>query len=356
MALPTPPKPKLGEHVVTSTVTKKKPTKPRNGKGGIYDDTPDNTKAAKDKAKAAKDKAAAAAADAADDAADKAAAAKQAEAGRQDAMATLTMMLDQWGLGSLTGVVLGMVQKDYSTNQILLELRKSEPYKKRFSGNEKRIKAGYAALEPGEYLQVEDAYQRILQAAGMPKGFYDDPADFADWIGNNVSATEISERVNMATNAALNSAPEDLEALGRMGLNTGDLAASFLDQQRSLPILNKIVGSAKLGAASLKAGLGMNKERAEKYYALLADANGGIDSQFATQAYSQVAAALPRANQLSRKYGEQVDQEVLEDEALGRNELASQKRKRLGRLEMAQYQGSGGLGDKGLGGGSRGEY
>lgn len=315
-----------------------------------------------DKAKAASDKAkaAAAATKAKEDAAAAEAKAEAAKANaklQQDALATLTMMLDQWGLGSLTGTVIGMIQQDYSTNQILLELRKSDAYKKRFAGNEQRIKAGYAALEPAEYLQVEDGYQRVLQAAGLPKGFYDDPADFAGWIGNNVSVSEISERVGIATDAALNSDPNYLDALGRMGLNTGDLAAAMLDQQRALPVLRKTVGTAKLGAASLGAGLGFNKERQEKYYSLLADANGGIDSQFAAQAYSTVASALPRANQLSDLYkGEDVRQDTLEEEFLGRNEAASQRRKRLGKLEMAQYQGSGGLGEKGLSGGTRGEY
>jgi hypothetical protein len=305
------------------------------------------------KAKAAADKAA-------KDAADKAAGNKGGEGGGEDtggdAIATLTMMLQQWGLESLTSTVIGMIQKGYSTNQILLELRKSDAYKQRFSGNEQRIKNGYAALDPADYLQVEDAYQRILQSAGLPKGFYDDPSDFAGWIGQNVSATEISERVGMATDAALNSDPHYLDALGQMGLNTGDLAASMLDQGRALPLLRKTVGTAKLGAASMDAGLGFNQDRASKYYSLLADANGGIDSQFATQAYSNVAAALPRANSLSSMYGENVDQGTLEDEFLGRNELASQKRRRLADLELAQYKGSGGVGDKGLGQKSRGEY
>lgn len=327
------------------------PTKPRPGKGGIYDDTTDVIKA---KAKAAADKAKAAA--------DKAAADKEdvdkgaQEKANADALATLTMMLQAWGLDSLTGTVIGMIQQDYSTNQILLELRKSDAYKKRFSGNEQRIKNGYAALEPADYLQVEDAYQRILQSAGLPKGFYDSPDDFAGWIGQNVSASEISERVGFATDAVNNTDPNYLDALGRMGLNRGDLVASMLDQNRALPILRKTIGTAKLGAASLGAGLGFDKGRAEKYYSLLADANGGIDSQFAAQAYSTVAAALPRANSLSHMYGETVDQGTLEDEFLGRNELASQKRKRLGKLELANYQGTGGLGEKALNQKSRGEY
>lgn len=332
------------------------PTIPGPGKQGPWFYNPKDSPATKAKAAAdAKAKAAAAKGDTEADVAAKAAAdAKEANA--RDAGAYLSMMLEQWGLGSLAGIAMDLARQGLSTNEITLQLRQSEPYKKRFAGNQDRIKNGYAALEPGEYLQVEDAYQRILQSAGLPKGFYDDPSDFASWIGNNVSATEISERVGDATDAALNSDPHYLEALGQMGLNTGDLTAAMLDQGRALPVLRKTLGTAKLGAASLGAGLGFDKDRAEKYYSLLADANGGVDSQFATQAYSTVAAALPRASSLSRMYGEQVNQSTLEDEFLGRNEAASQKRKRLGRLEMANYQGSGGTGDKGLGQGSRGEY
>lgn len=330
------------------------PTIPGPGQQGPWYNNPKNSPATKAKAAAdAKAKAAAAKAGAKED--DAAQAAKDDQA--RDAGAYLAMMLEQWGLGELAGTAMDLARQGLSTNEITLQLRQSEPYKKRFSGNQDRIKNGYAALEPGEYLQVEDAYQRILQSAGLPKGFYDDPSDFASWIGNNVSATEISERVGDATDAALNSDPHYLEALGQMGLNTGDLTASMLDQSRALPVLRKTIGAAKLGAASLGAGLGFDKDRAEKYYSLLADANGGIDSQFATQAYSTVAAALPRASTLSNMYGgDKVDQSTLEDEFLGRNELASQKRKRLGKLEMAQYQGSGGTGEKALGQGSRGEY
>ncbi len=55
-------------------------------------------------------------------------------------------------------------------------------------------------------------------------------------------------------------------------------------------------------------------------------------------------------------YSDKVDRGDLADEFLGGSELASQKRRRLADQEAAQYKGSGGVGDKGLGRGSRGEY
>ncbi len=277
-------------------------------------------------------------------------------AANADAVASLTMMLQAWGLESLVPVITGLIQQDYSTNQILLEIRKSEPYKKRFSGNEMRIKQGYAALEPSEYLALEDSYQRILQSAGLPKGFYDDPADFAGWIGQNVSAAEVSERVGFATDAVNNSDPNYLRALTMMGFSQGDLVANMLDQGRAMPLLRKAVGTSRLGSAALGAGLDFNTERNKRWYDILAGADGTIDMGYAKEAYGQVAGALPRAHSLSNLYGEQVTQDVLEEEFLGRNESAAQKRKRLAQFELSQYRGSGAAGEKSLGTKSRGEY
>lgn len=310
------------------------------------------------KKKAAEDKEAADAKDAADEKADAADLAAK-EANRADAMATIKLMLDQWGLGELAGTIVGYIQKDYSVNQILVELKQSEAYKKRFAGNYERVKNGYAMLDPQEYLAVEDTYQRILQAAGLPKGFYDEPSDFNQWIGLNVSAAEVQGRVDLATDAVNNSDPAYLQALSRYGFTQGDLVAQMLDQGRAEPILRKQVGSAKVGAGATRAGLHYDTARAEELYGMLADGNGGIDRQAVDSGWTSVAAALPAADRLSTIYadtGEGVGQTTLEDEFLGRNELASQRRRRLGITEYVNYQGSGGAGEKSQATKSRGEF
>lgn len=274
---------------------------------------------------------------------------------RADAQAELTMILQSWGLDSLVPTVIGYLQQDYSTNQILLMLRQSDAYKKRFAGNDVRIKNGYSALDPAEYLAVEDAYKRVIQSAGLPKGFYDDHDDFKNFIGNNVSAAEVQSRVDMATKATYNSDSYTLEALRRNGLGQGELVAYMLDAGRAMPILQKTFGMAQIEGSALKYGLGYDQTRVANFYNQL-NQGGAIDQSYTDQAYSMVATAMPDARRLSTLYGEQVTQDVLEDEYLGRNELASAKRKRLGQREQNTFQGKGGAGEKSLGNKSRGEY
>lgn len=286
-----------------------------------------------------------------------AAAAETKAAAQADALATLKMMLDQWGLGELTQTVIGYIQQGYGVNQVLLELRNSDAYKKRFSGNQERLKRGYAALDPGDYLALEDAYQRIMVSAGLPKGFWDDNADFAKLIGGNVSATEVQWRVDQASKAVNNSDPNYLAALRQAGFGDGDLTANLLDPDRAMPILRRQIGKAHLGAASMGAGLGFDPNRANTLYDQIADAGGDIDEQFARRGYTAVAAALPGADRLSRIHGgDDVGQDTLEDEFLGGSELASQKRKRLAQRELVAFQGSGGVRKDSLQNKGRGEY
>lgn len=291
-------------------------------------------------------------------AAAEAALAAQKASARADALASLTMMFEEWGLGSLAGVVTGYLQQDYTVNQILVEIRKSEPYKKRFAGNDARVKAGYAALNPAEYLATENAYKRLLQESGLPKGFYDDPSDFAGWIGNNVSVAEIQERVQIGVDAVNNTDPNYLSALRQVGFGEGDLLASVLDQERALPILRRQVGTAKIGSAAMQYGLNWNPDRAETFYDQLKDGQGGVDAGMARQAYGQVAAALPGAERLSRVYrGDAgVDQNILEDEFLGQSALASQRRGALARREQQAFSGSGAARKGSLTGRTAGSY
>ena len=265
----------------------------------------------------------------------------------------MKMQLDQWGLGGLADTALNLARQGYGTNQILLMLRDTDAYKTRFKGNADRIKNGYAALAPDEYLSVEDAYQRVLQSYGLPKGFYDSNDDFAGWIGMNVSAAEIENRAQMAANAANNSDQWQIQALRDRGLGDGDMTAFFLDQGRAMPILNKVVGTSKLGAAMLKNGLADNQDRAAYWY----DQMGGNVSQAdADRAYSQVAAALPLSERLGTIYGQGLNQTDLEDEALGNSEVAAAKRRSVGLNETNSFSGSGAATTKGLGQGSRGTF
>ena len=128
-------------------------------------------------------------------------------------------------------------------------------YKERFAGNEQRRKAGLAVLNPQEYLAAEASYRQVLEAAGMPKGFYDKPSDFTAWIGGDVSPQEIKSRVDMAAERLNQTDPTARAALKQMyGVSEGDIVAYFLDRKRAEPILKKQAAAGAIGAAAIRRG------------------------------------------------------------------------------------------------------
>mgnify|MGYP006096741995 FL=1 len=52
-------------------------------------------------------------------------------------------------------------------------MRSSKGYQTRFAANAQRIANGFAAIDEGTYLALEDAYQSIAQNYGMPEKYYE---------------------------------------------------------------------------------------------------------------------------------------------------------------------------------------
>src|SRR5690242_18300662 len=117
----------------------------------------------------------------------------------QDAFAYLSSIFASYGLSSLAPAIKNFLTQGYGTDTVALLLQETPEYKQRFAANDARIKAGLPALSPAEYLSVESAYRQVMSAAGVPKGFYDQPSDFQKWIADDVSPTEIKGRVDAAT-------------------------------------------------------------------------------------------------------------------------------------------------------------
>src|SRR5680860_1170034 len=109
--------------------------------------------------------------------------------------------MGSYGLESLAPKILEFVRAGYSGDTVAILLVETSEYKQRFKANEVRRKAGLPVLSPAEYLGVESSYREIMSSAGLPVGFYDEPDDFANWIGSDVSPTEIKGRVDIAAEA-----------------------------------------------------------------------------------------------------------------------------------------------------------
>lgn len=280
-------------------------------------------------------------------------AAKAAAQARQNAYEFLVRQFAQYGLEGLGPQIMQWLVQGYDGATISLLIQDTPQYKQRFSGNEARKKAGLAVLSPAEYLAVERSYAQILRSAGLPAGFYDDPkTDFADWIGKDVSPTEIKERVDRAVDLTNNTNPGARQALAAYyGITDGMITAHFLDAKRALPLLQKQATAAEFGGAALRHGMSLtDRTRAEGFVDL------GLTGAAAEKGYSEIGGFLAPTQQIAERWHESYSQTEAEDEVFGGLASAKRKRERLYQSERSLFEGRAGVDSSGLKSRSSGSY
>lgn len=274
--------------------------------------------------------------------------ANQLTGANRDAFVALNSLFASYGLGTLAPKIFSYIQNGYSADTIALLLQETAEYKTRFAGNELRKKAGLAVLSPADYLATEASYRQIMASAGLPPGFYDKPADFTNWIGGDVSPTEIKSRVDLAvaaTSQADDYTRQQLKAY--YGVDDAHLSAYFLDQSRALPILQKQEQAAQFGAEAARRGLLSNRQTMEDYVA-----QGFTQSQ-ASQGFQQVADELPNLQALAARFGTTFGQTEEESTVFGTNTNSLAKKRGLASQERALFGSSAGGAAGGLGAGYR---
>jgi len=239
-----------------------------------------------------------------------------------------------YGLGSLAPKIYDYIKNGYSADTISILLQNTDEYKQRFAGNEARKSAGLPVLSPAEYLSTEASYRQIMESAGLPSGFYDQPSDFTTWIGKNVSPTEIQSRVDLASQATTLANPTYKQALNQMGISDSQLTSYFLDPTRALPSLQKSAATATIGAAALQQGLTFDPTFAGNL------ATEGVTSNTAQQGYAQIADTLGKYQNLAQIYGGSYNQRTAEQATFEGNAQAVQQQRNLVGREVANFGGA----------------
>lgn len=253
----------------------------------------------------------------------------------RNAASALIALFQSYGLGSLASQIISMVKQGLSEDSIALALQETSEWKRRFAGNEQRKNAGLSILNPAEYLATERAYEAVLQQYGFPRGFYDSPADFAGFIGRNVSASELQGRAQVASQWAMSQDNATRTVLRELyGLGAGDLAAYALDPTRALPLLERTGRAVAAAAAAERQGLRTDRLYAER----LADL--GITAEQAEQGYSTIAEMLPTFSRLGNIYGYPTSQRDLEEDVFEQIGKAKTKTKKLASQERATFSGA----------------
>jgi hypothetical protein len=265
-------------------------------------------------------------------------------------LAIIKDMYSKIGLGELfdTLILEEVVRDPNQTSREVLKSNKiqdSEVYKKRFKANDARVASGLKPLDPVEYVQLEETYKQYMQQAGLPKGFYDNPDDFQDWIGKGVAATEVQGRVQMAADAYQTleaNDPGQLQALRDMyGIGRDGVMAYFLDPDKATPLLEKQnqLAASKIAGAGNNFGVSTAKAQAESLAAK------GVTEQEARERYRGISAEADQVAKLGGIYGDGVSSEDQVTEAFGlsgANEVTKRKKK-LASQERAAFSGSSGI-------------
>lgn len=269
--------------------------------------------------------------------------ASQLTGANRDAFVALNKLFTSYGLETLAPKIFSYIQNGYSADTISLLLQDTAEYKTRFAGNDLRRKAGLAVLNPADYLATEASYRQILASAGLPKSFYDQTSDFTNWIGGDVSPTEIKGRVDLASAATTAADPFLKQQLAAFyGVDDSSLTAYFLDQTKALPLLQKQEAAAQFGAEAARRGLLSDKDSMMDYV------NQGFSQSQASQGFQQVAEELPNLQALAARFGTTFGQAEEESTVFGTNANSLTKKKALGTQERAMFGGASGGAAAGL--------
>ncbi len=272
-------------------------------------------------------------------------AAAETQSKRESAFGVLKKEFDKYGLGSLVDSVKNLILTGSSPEEVVLRLRETPEYLKRFAGNKLRLDAGLNVYDEATYLDLENAYDQIFTSYGVEEAVGNTraarQAKYAEFIGGTKSPDEIKGRVQLAVLASQEDAvtKATMKELYPM-LTDKDLISYFLNPKETLPKLQTKIAASQVGAAAVRQGLVTNVATAEELVGL------GVTEEQAEKGYAAYAGMKPRLDFLSSLEKDQqsiVNQQVAEG-ALLKN-LASEQRKilNLQQKEEGRFGGASGV-------------
>lgn len=261
-----------------------------------------------------------------------------------NAFAQLQATFDSYGLSSLVPDIKNYLTQGYNTDTINLLLQQTSAYQQRFAGNTLRAKNGLAVLSPADYLSMESSYNDAFrQYLGSNASLFNSTQQLAQYIGNDVSASEMQQRLQVAHEAVTADNPQTqaiYQAWYGQGLTQQDAIAAVLDPEASMPTLQRKANAAMLGSAAVQSGLGLTQGRAEQLSDLGADVNSAVSD------FGKVAAVQANAGTLASRYGLQYGGQQTAENAVFFNDAQAQLEiGRLGNAEQSSFAAQGNQGN-----------
>jgi hypothetical protein len=183
-----------------------------------------------------------------------------------NAESVLQAELDQYGLGGLANWAWNQVLNGASSDQILFNLRQTPEYQARFPGMAIRQQNGLPAMSESDYINFETQAIQLMRQAGLPNGYFDNPEAIGQLVGNDVSITELNDRITNGYAEAIMAPPQVQNAFSQWYGAKGPamLASHFLNPQNSLPMLQRELTSAQIAGQGALAGFGVGEAEAQQ--------------------------------------------------------------------------------------------
>jgi hypothetical protein len=270
---------------------------------------------------------------------------------QQSASEIIKAQLSAWGLSSLAGKVNDLIREGLSADAITLRLAATDEYKTRFAANEARVKAGLAALSPGEYIATENAYRQVLQSFGLPSTFYDSQDDYRDFLERDLSPSEVQDRAKVAQQVWLGT-DDQTKNVWRdwYGLSDGAAIASILDPDKALPIVQTMAEAAKAGGYARANGLTADQGRITRYI------DSGYTSDQLQAGFGQIGAVHDVDQSIAKRFGTTFSQAEEEDSRIANLASARRKQQAIYEQETALFDARSSADAKSLNRRSSGSY
>jgi hypothetical protein len=266
-------------------------------------------------------------------------AAEQALNEKRDAFALIESTMRSYGfseeeLKELTTYIQGgLLNPKLGPEQLVLQLRQLPVYKARFAGNEERRARGLNAISEANYLLQESAYAETMRQYGVQR--FANRNQYATFIGNDISNTEVGKRVKTAVERLQMGDPAILRQLRTYyGITDSDIVSYFLNPKEVLPELEAKTTTAEIGATAGQFGLDTSLARAsdlERY---------GVDLERARRGYGNIAPAVKEGRIISdifKETGIDYTQTTAEQEEFKGLASARRARETLSGLQSAAF-------------------
>jgi hypothetical protein len=201
-----------------------------------------------------------------------------------------------WGLNSLKDWVYNevMAPGDFKpTAQVIMDMRNTPEYQARFPGMALRAQAGLTPITEADYIKNETAYMATANQYGIASIMT--PTEIGILIGHDVSPQQLNDRVINAYQVAANADPNTQALLKNYyGIDTGQLAAYYLDPTKAYNTLLKQTQSAVIGGISEDTGFGnLSKNTAETLAAQAINSPTSMDSNYFRTQFGKIAPLTP---------------------------------------------------------------